>query len=183
MRKRDGIVVALALTLAVAIAIVALAQTPAGVPQPGPENKKLGVFVGTWKDEAQMKPGPFGPGGKMNMTETCDWFTNGFSVVCHTDTTGFMGDIKTLTLLNYNAGEEIYTMYELNSFGYTTLSKATVDGDTWTLNSEQNMGGKIIKLRSTLKLPTADTAVMATDLSVDGGVWTPFMELKGRRVK
>ena len=181
MRRRNGMVLALALTLTAGIAV--LAQAPAGLPQPGAENKKLAAFVGAWKDEAEMKAGPFGPGGKMSMTETCDWFTNGFSVVCHTDTTGFMGDIKTLTLLNYNTGEKIYTFYELNSFGHTNLAKATLDGDTWTLNSEENMGGKVIRTRTTLKLPTADTAVMMTDLSVDGGAWTPFMELKGTRVK
>jgi uncharacterized protein DUF1579 len=181
MRKRDGMVLCLALTLAVVIAV--FAQAPPGAPRPGAENKKLGAFVGTWKDDAEMKAGPFGPGGKMNMTETCEWFTNSFSVVCHTDTTGFMGDIRTLTVLNYNAGEKIYTFYELNSFGHTNLAKATVDGSTWTLNSEENLGGKVIRTRTTLKLPTADTAVMMTDLSVDGGAWTPFMELKGMRVK
>jgi len=31
------------------------------------------------------------------------------------------------------------------------------------------MGGKVIRTRTTLKLPTVDIAVMMTDLSVDGG--------------
>ena len=52
------------------------AQERGGTPQPSPEHKKLGVFVGTWNDEAMMKPGPFGPGGKMNLTETsCQKFS------------------------------------------------------------------------------------------------------------
>src|SRR5690349_9072104 len=83
--------------------MTAIAQEPAGLPRPSPEHKKLGVFVGTWKDEAELKPGPLGSGGRMSLTETCDWFTAGFNIVCHTDTTGFLGDLKTLSVLTYDA--------------------------------------------------------------------------------
>jgi hypothetical protein len=69
-------------TLSVALTLIsgvtAAAQQAGGTLQPSPEHMKLGVFVGTWKDEAEMKPGPFGPGGKLSLTETCEWFTGGF---------------------------------------------------------------------------------------------------------
>ena len=29
----------------------------------GPEQKAMEVFLGTWNGKAEMKPGPFGPGG------------------------------------------------------------------------------------------------------------------------
>src|SRR5438128_9471790 len=47
-----------------------MAQAPAGPPQPGPEHKKLAYFVGKWTSEAELKPSPFGPGGKYLATET-----------------------------------------------------------------------------------------------------------------
>ncbi len=181
MGKREIVVLAVALTVVCGIKVIA--QGPMGTPQPSAENKKLGAFVGTWKDEAEMKPGPFGPGGKMSMTETCEWYTNGFSLECHTDTTGFMGNIKTLTLMNYNAVQKVYTIYELNSFGHTNSAKGSVDGDTWTFVSEEDMGGKVVRTRTTIKMPSPDTALMNAELSVDGGAWTPLMELKGTRVK
>src|SRR2546425_11621171 len=48
-----------------------LAQAPAEKPKPGPEHKKLGYFVGKWNAEAEMKPGPFMPGGKMTSRDIC----------------------------------------------------------------------------------------------------------------
>jgi len=61
-----------------------MAQAPAGPPQPGPEHKKLAYFVGKWTSEAELKPSPFGPGGKYLATETCEWFAGGFRVCVKT---------------------------------------------------------------------------------------------------
>jgi len=163
--------------------IVLMAQEHGGPRQPSPAHKKLGVFVGTWKDEAEMKPGPFGPGGKLSLTESCEWFTGGFSVVCHTDTTGFMGDLKTLTVLTYDPEEKLYRFYEFNSVGWSQSAKGTVDGDTWTLDGESKMGGKLIKSRSTIKLSSPDSAVVRSEVAVEGGAMTLLMELNGTRVK
>src|ERR1700746_1242080 len=99
-----------------------------------------------------MNASPFGPGGKMSSTETCDWFTGGFSIVCHTETTGFMGDLKTLTVLGYDPEDKVYRFYEFNSVGWSSAAKGTVDGDTWMFDGESKMGGKLIKSRSTIKM-------------------------------
>jgi hypothetical protein len=181
MLKRGTIVLAVAWSLISVIMVIA--QEPAGPPQPSPANKKLGVFVGTWKDEAEMKPGLFGPGGTMSLTETCEWFTGGFSVVCHTDSTGFMGDLKTLTVLTYDTEEKVYRFYEFNSLGSTNTAKGTVDGDTWTFDGESKMGGKLVKSGFTIKLSSPDYAVLRSEFSVGGGPMTLLMELQGTRVK
>ena len=44
------------------------------MPGPTAEHKLLAKWVGNWSGEGEMKPGPFGPGGKMTWTEECDWF-------------------------------------------------------------------------------------------------------------
>jgi hypothetical protein len=181
MLKRGRMVLGIALTLISGITVEA--QQLAGTPGPSPEHKKLAAFVGTWEDEAEMKPGPFGPGGKMSLTETCEWFTGGFSIVCHTDTTGFMGDLKTLSVLSYDPEEKVYRFYELNSMGRNSTAKGIVDGDTWTFNGESKMGNKLIKSQFTIEMPSSDSAVMRSEMSVDGGPMTLFMELKGTRVK
>ena len=181
MLKRGSILLAGVLTLIGAITVVA--QQPAGPPQPSPEHKKLGVFVGSWKDDVEMKPGPFGPGGKFTVKETCEWFAGGFSVVCHSESTGFMGDVRTLTVLTYDPEEKAYTYYEFNSIGQNDSAKGTVDGDTWTWNGDWKMGGKLIKNRSTLKMASPDSVTMTSEVSADGGPWTPLAELKGSRVK
>ena len=158
-----------------------LAQERGGPPQPSPEHKKLAVFVGTWKDEAELKPGPLGPGGRMRLTETCEWFTGGFSVVCHTETLARTGVLKTLTVLTYDQEEKVYRFYEFNSAGWSNSAKGTLDGDTWTFEGESKMGGKLVKSRSTIKLPSPDSGTMKSEMSVDGGPWTLVMELKASR--
>ncbi len=181
MRKSWATVLVAALSLLGAGTI--LAQEPAGPPQPSPEHKKLAVFVGTWKDDAEMKPGPFGPGGKFSTTRTCEWFAGGFSVVCHDETTSSMGDVKGLSVFSYDREEKVYTYYATNSWGENESAKGTVEGDTWTWNGESKMGGKRIKSRDTIKLPSPDSATMTSEISIDGGPWTPVMELKGSRLK
>jgi Protein of unknown function (DUF1579) len=181
MLKRGSMVLAVAWTLIGVIAV--MAQERGDPPQPSPEHKKLGVFVGTWKDEAEMKPGPFGAGGKLSLTETCEWFTGGFNVVCRTETTGFMGNVTTLTVLTYDAEHKVYRLYEFNSMGRGDAAKGTVDGDTWTFDGESKMGNTLIKTRSTIKMPSPDSAVMRSEVSIEGGPMTLLMELKGTRVK
>jgi Protein of unknown function (DUF1579) len=169
------------LTLLTGVAVAA--QQPAGAPQPSPEHKKLGAFVGTWNDEAEVKPGPLGPGGRMSLTETCEWFTGGFSVVCHTETLAFTSHLTTLTVLTYDPDEKVYSFYEFNSVGQSNSAKGTVDGDTWTFEGESKVGGKSVKSRSTIRLSSLDYAAMRSEMSVDGGPWTLVMELKGSRAK
>jgi len=160
-----------------------LAQSPASPLQPGPESRQLAVFLGTWRDEAVFQPSPISPGGRMNLTQTCDWFSGGFSLVCHTDTSGFMGDIKTLTIITYDSDAKQYTHFELNSVGYAESAMGTYNAGVWTFVRESKNAGKTFKIRSTIKLPTVDSALMTSEISVDGGPWSPIMELKGNRTK
>jgi len=183
MLRRQSIVLALVVSWTVIGVIAVLAQEPGDAPRPSAEHKKLGAFVGSWKDEAEMKPGPLGGGGRMSLTQTCEWFTGGFSIVCHTETLARMSNLKTLTVLTYDAEEKVYRIYELNSAGWNTSAKGSVNGDAWTFEGQSKMAGKPVKSRSTIELPSADSATMRTEMSVDGAPWTLLMELKGNRVK
>jgi hypothetical protein len=162
MTKRGDVVLGVALSLT--IGITAVAQQGAIAPKPSPGHKKLAAFAGTWNDEAEIKPGPLGSGGKMSLTETCEWFTGGFSLICHTE-------------------EQVYRSYDFNSVGQSGAAKGTVDGDTWTFDGESKIDGKLIKTRYTIQLPSPDSAVLKAEASVAGGPMTFLMELKGTRVK
>jgi hypothetical protein len=39
--------------------------------------------------------------------------------------------------------------------GLTNLANGTVEGDTCTFNAESRMGGKLVKIRFTIKIPFA----------------------------
>lgn len=137
---------------------VAAAQQPQA-PKPGPEHQKLAYFVGTWNSSGEMKASPFGPGGKMTMTERCEWFEGGFAVVCRSDGTTPMGPGKGLAIMGYNSQEKVYTYYAVDNspMNMANVPRGTVQGDTWTYTDEAMMDGKKVKSRFILKVtsPTA----------------------------
>src|SRR5438046_6111373 len=63
---------AAAVTLLAAPALVA--QAPPAPPKPAPEVQKLAYFAGRWNETADMKASPMGPGGKMTVASSCEWF-------------------------------------------------------------------------------------------------------------
>lgn len=71
-------------------------------PEPGPEVRKLGYYVGTWRGEGESKGGPFGPPGKLSSTTTCEWFTGGFQLVCRGEESGPTGTRTFLSLRAYD---------------------------------------------------------------------------------
>jgi len=101
-------------------AVAVLAQAPPA-PKPGLEHKALAYYVGKWTGESELKPGPFGPGGKMTSADTCESF-GGFHVVCRGEGKGVMGEMKTLGVLSYSAGDKTYKFYAVDTLGVAELS-------------------------------------------------------------
>src|SRR6266849_4581625 len=183
MKMAKRIFVGLLVTLFMS-AVAAQAQAPAGPPKPGAEQKRLGVFIGKWNGSGEMKPGPWGPGGKTTWTETCEWFAGGFSVVCHSDSKGPMGDSKGLFILGYNTEEKKYVYFGIEStMGNPETSKGAVQGNTWNWAGEGKMGGKMVASKFTIIEQSADTHTFKAEGSVDGGPWSVTMEGKSTRAK
>jgi len=178
-----------AASLAVSIALVlifvgvALAQAPSGPPKPGPEHQKLAYFAGKWSSEGDVKPGPFGPGGKVTFTETCEWFDGNFALVCHSD--GKMQDLphKGLSVMGWDPAEKTYTYFATNTMGEIVFSRGTVQGDTWTWNNESKMNGKPVRARFTLKQVSPDSASYKFEMRAADEPMKLFMEGKQTRVK
>ena len=155
---------------------LAAAQAPQGPPKPGPEHQKLARFVGTWNGKAEMKPSPFGPGGPMTWTESCDWFEGGFSVVCKSDGKGPTGPIKGLGIVTYNPEEKTYTHYGVDNMGWSSLSKGSVSGKVWTYTSKGTMGGKTNYERFTITEVADNKQSFTWAVSEDGKTWKVMME-------
>lgn len=157
------------------------AQAPPKMPQPGPEHKRLAYFLGTWSSEAETKASPYGPAGKVSFTEHNEWFPGGFFIVTHSEEKGPMGPGKGLAVMGYNTQEKAYTYYAVNSMGMTESAKGTVQGDTWTWQSESKVGGKPIKNRFTIKELSATSYSYKFETSPDGKTWSTIMEGKSTK--
>ena len=171
-------------TVSSAAAPFAAAQA-APAQKPGPEHQRLGYFVGRWKAEGEIKPGPMGAGGKVTGTDTCDWFEGGFSVVCRSEGQGPTGPSKSIGILGYSAEDKAYTYYGVDnsSMIMSTVPKGTVSGKTWTYTDESTMGGQAYKSRVTIveESPTAYTFRM--EMQGPDGKWIPMMESRNTKAQ
>jgi hypothetical protein len=161
---------------ALLLAGAALAQS-----KPGPELKKLDIFVGTWTLNGNMKPGAAGQGGTMTENNKCDWMEGGFYLVCHSDYKGTMGSGKGLSVMGYSAEERAYTYREFESDGEFVDSRGKLDGETWTWTNDENMDGSTAKGRFTIQMTSASSYTYAFDMSQDGTKWSTVMEGKATK--
>ena len=163
------------------LAASALAQME--MPKPGPENKKLDVFAGSWTLDGDVKPGAMGPGGKMTETEKCEWMDGNFFLVCHTDFKTSMGNGSGFSLMGYSTEGKSYTYREFNSWGEFTDSKGSLDGDTWTWTNDEKMGGMSWEGRFTMKITSPTAYDFSFEMSQDGAKWTLVMDGKATKAK
>lgn len=122
--------------------------------KPGPEEKKMSAFVGSFTNSGEAKPGVMGPNSpaaKMSGTDDCRWTAGGFGVVCHG--TSQMGAMKSTStaLMYYDRNDKTYHYVELDSAGDVGASTGTVDGDTWTWTGKGFMGGQVMYSKFTMK--------------------------------
>jgi len=149
--------------------------------KPGPEHEKLGYFVGSWKVAGDMKPGAFGPGGKVTGTSDCKWFAGKFSVVCNDASTSPMGSSKGLGILSYDKNDKKYEYYAIEStdmMGKAERAEGEVQGDNWVYTSEDQIAGKTMKGRYTMSNMKKDSYDAKYEMSEDGNNWMTVMEIK-----
>ena len=146
--------------------------------KPGPEHEKLGYFVGKWKAEGDVKPGPMGPGGKMTSTDSCEWFEGRYSVICRSEGKTPMGPSKSIGILGYSTEDKAYTYYGVDNSGMTMASvpKGTRQGNTWTYTDEGTMGGQKYKSRVIIKELSPTSYSFRMDMQGPDGKWMPMVE-------
>jgi len=148
------------------------------MPKPAPETKKLSFFVGDWTSEGEMKPGPWGAGGKVTGTTHCSWMSGGFFVVCHDQGSGAMGKMSGLGVMGYDGAAKTYTWNGFNSMGENEHAMGSVDGKTWTYTNESTMNGKTMKGRYTMVETSPTSYDFKMETSEDGQTWGAMMEGK-----
>jgi len=145
-------------------------------PKPGPEVQRLAVFEGKWSCETDMKPSPFGPGGKMTSTDDCSWFDGGFQLVCKSTSKGPMGEMKGMYVLTWNPEEKKYVYFGFDSTGMSGSARGTASGKVWTWKGEDKKGGKVIHSRYTITEASPTSYTFKWETSEDGKSWSTVAE-------
>jgi hypothetical protein len=162
--------------------VLAAAAVAQEMPKPGPEHKKLDIFVGSWTLEGDMKPGVMGPGGRTTENEKCEWMEGEFFVVCHTDYKTTMGNGSGISIMGYSVEDKSYTYREFNSWGEFTDAKGSLDGDAWTWINDFKEGN-MTKGRFTMKVTSPTSYNFSYEASEDGTKWTLAMDGKATKAK
>ena len=159
----------LMIVLAIGISATA-AFGQSAIPKPGPEQSRLGFFIGEWR---------FGSGGDFSGTRTCSWFSGGFQVVCIAETIrGFKGQ----SIWAYDPSRQTYTLYEFNNLGGGSFVTPTLQDHTWTWNTEMKEGDKVVRWRTTLTEESPTSQLLKVERS-DGGPWVVFEGGRSTKVR
>jgi Protein of unknown function (DUF1579) len=174
MKRHSTILTCMTLFLGGAL----LARAQKEIPKPAPELKKLDYFAGTWIAEGKIKSGPFGEGGNFTGTNHVQWMDGAFFMVTYSEFDGAIGKGSETSYMGYDSSDKMYTYDSFNSLGEADHAKGTLDGDTWTWQSETRIGPQSIKGRLTIKMLSATAYNFKFEISPDGGTWNTVLEGK-----
>jgi hypothetical protein len=101
----------------------------------------------------------------------------------HSEFNGPLGSGSGTAYMGYDTGRKVYTYDEFNSTGEAQHSIGMLDGDTWSWNGEQHLGGKSTKTRLTMKTLSPASYTFKFEMSLDGNIWSTVMDGKATKEK
>lgn len=101
-------------------------------PGPGPEYRRLDVFIGKWINEGQTVPPKPAPFARILTSAVFEWMPGGYFVL-HT-AYGRIGnvDVGGTEIIGYDSTSKTYRSVLYDSQGNINEDELTVEGDTWT---------------------------------------------------
>lgn len=169
MRHRTLALVSLGLVVA-----TVAAQSTTG--RPGAEERRLGVFLGSWTFEGDFKPGPTGAGGKITGTERGEML-GGFWVDRRYEEQGPAGKRRGIHVFGYDPVKKTYVTFDFDSLGGYGAGTVTVSGKTWIFVESRVAGGKAFQNRCPVTFAAdGKSFTVKCQVSTDGYKWTPSFE-------
>jgi hypothetical protein len=159
------------------------AQAPDQSLKPGPEHKRLEVFLGKWTTQGQAKASPYGPAGSITATETFEWLPGGFFMIHRSEGRQGTIEVKWLEILGYDARKKIYTTHTVDNFGNSVLWQGTWRDNTLTWTADSYVAGKPLKERCVIAANSPGTMAIKCEYSTDAAKWQPNLESTMTRAK
>ena len=91
------------------------------------------------------------------------------------------GECRGLSVMSYDTAEKSYIYYETSNRGETVYSRGSVDGGTWTNQSEMN--GKTVRGRFILKRVSEESATFRFDMGMASDPLAKVLQGKQTRQK
>ena len=110
-------------------------QAQAQAPKPDPEVKKLHALVGHWTLEGELRPSPFGPGGKFTEELTGRMILNGFFLERRGKGKRPSGDFEFVEFDWYDPNTKSLTYAEYRDSGHVYSGRFAFEGNVCTFKS------------------------------------------------
>jgi hypothetical protein len=175
--------VALVIGMAVLIGAAAVrAQSPA--PKPGPEQKKLEIWVGDWTYEGENMATPFRPASKHAGKASVRPILGGFFVEWHGEETGPAGTTLWLEIDGYDPLNKKFMWNNFSDDGSFNTVTYTIETNTVKCSGTSLQGEKQYKFRASVVFaPDLMSSVEKGEISVDGKTWMPSYENRWTKIK
>ena len=177
--KRIGFTVGLVfLVLAGAL----LAQTAA--PKPGPEQKRLEIWVGEWTYDGENMATPFQPASKYSGRASVRPVLGGFFVEWHGEETGPAGTTQWFEIDRYDSLNKKFVWNNFSSDGSSNTVTYTIEANTIKCSGTSLRGEKQYMFRASIVFaPDLMSSVEKGEISVDGKTWMPSYENRWTKTK
>jgi hypothetical protein len=111
-------------------------------PSPGPEQRKLGIFLGKWHTTGEVAATDATSAARVDAIDTYEWYPGEFFLVHHAD--GLVGNdaIKSVEIMGYDAERQCSFAPFFDSTGGFGTEEIRLDGNIWTWRGSNVMGVK-----------------------------------------
>jgi ketosteroid isomerase-like protein len=182
-QKEENMKTLIILIAAAGLAGLAFGQQPNRPPTPGPEHKKLDIWVGDWTYETVVQASPLGPAGKYVGKNTTRPILAGLFVEFRGEDKGPTGTTQWTETDGYDPLSQRYIWKGFASDGSFNDVSYTIEGTKVTHSGTVCTGGKTYRIRGTIVF-AADflSNVEQREISTDGKTWMPLWECRAAKI-
>jgi ketosteroid isomerase-like protein len=145
--------------------------------------KRLAFLAGQWTYAGESKQSPLGPAGKISGTIHCDWFAGGLHLVCQGEGKGPTGPVQGFSIYGWDRDAKDYTYYGIESTGFGSSARGSVEGRVWTYLFDMKVGGKPLRMRSTSVEESPTVFTWKDETATGGGPWVMTGEGRAEKVR
>lgn len=143
---------------------------------PGPEHKKLGIFLGRWHTTGEVSATASTPAAKVDSIDTYEWYPGEFFLIHHANARVGDDNIRSIEIMGYDPKRQCYFAPFFDSTGGFGTEEIQLDGNTWIWRGSNVMG---VKEHRCFAVVSEDgrTVRARHEKSDDGENWVLWMDV------